>query len=355
MGFEVIESREQWNKAVESISCHDIYYTYEYCSSSAKLEKGNAKLFYYKTHIGTIIYPLIVREIESDYGEILFDMITPYGYGGPLIIGDKSILKNFRKEFCSYCKKENIITEIITFHPLLKNAIYMTNYCNLQYIRKTTAVNLTKALETIRSHYSKMNKRNIRKALKCGLTCRVVEKNFENTTTFLELYKETMDRNKADAFYYFDFDFIEQQLKDTQISKSHLLFTYHQEKVVSAVILLTTANLSHYHLGASRTAYLYLKPNNLIFDFMVEISKAKGCTYLHLGGGYEDNDNLFKYKSSFTNNNNYDYYIGEKIFDKKMYELLINEKKKHHVLKEKFFPKYRGIDSGIEKVLEDLI
>ena len=63
---------------------------------------------------------------------------------------------------------------------------------------------------------------------------------------------------------------------------------------------------------------------------MIELSKSKGCTHLHLGGGYQDDDNLFKYKTSFSNNNVYEYYIGKNIFDKNLYNLLVVEKKSKH-------------------------
>ena len=213
MGFEVIESRQQWNEAVGKVSFNDVYYTYEYCSSSAKLEKGKAKLFYYSTQTGTIIYPVIVREIEWDRSAPVYDTITPYGYGGPLVIGDKSILEDFRNDFYSYCKNQNIITETITFHPLFKNAIYMKSHCNLEYIRKTTAINLTRDLPTIRSQYSKMNKRNLKKAHKNGLVCKEVKKSKENINIFLSLYTETMNCKNAEAYYYFSFEIIEEQLE----------------------------------------------------------------------------------------------------------------------------------------------
>jgi len=130
---------------------------------------------------------------------------------------------------------------------------------------------------------------------------------------------------------------------DTSISKSHLLFVYYEDKVISAVILFTTAKFSHYYLGASNTDYLSLRPNNLIFDYMVELSKDKGCTYLHLGGGYEDGDGLFIYKCSFSNNNLYDYYIGKNIIDEEVYNFVVNKKKQTCELNENYFPLYRGV------------
>ena len=50
-------------------------------------------------------------------------------------------------------------------------------------------------------------------------------------------------------------------------------------------------------------------------------------------------DNL----SLFTNDNVYDYYIGKNILDSETYDLLVDEKKRDHSLKESYFPQYRGV------------
>ncbi|WKA53864.1 GNAT family N-acetyltransferase [Planococcus shixiaomingii] len=340
--MEVIRDNNRWNEVVSSFEKSDVYYTYEYCSAAAKQEGGIARLIYYKNAYGTVIYPIIIRKIETRMEKPLFDITTPYGYGGPLIMGEKEILKEFKSIFHSYCKSTGIVTEVIRFHPLLNNVSYSESYCELQYIRKTTAVDLEFELPIIRESYSKMNRRNISKAHKHGLQCREVEKNTENIMVFWKLYKETMNRKNASNYYYFNKNFIEQQLKNTPISKSHLLFVFHGEKIISAVILFTAPLFAHYHLGASDSEYLSYKPNNLIFDFMVEVAKKEGSMLLHLGGGYQENDSLFKYKTSFTNNNLFDFYIGKNIFDHTLYNEIIADKEFSADSDEEYFPLYRS-------------
>ncbi|MHA6259977.1 lipid II:glycine glycyltransferase FemX [Sporosarcina sp. CAU 1771] len=346
----VIESQAEWNEIIKSLEFSDVYYTYEYCTAFATHEKGQAKLIYYKNDCGIVVYPIIVREIDSNYKQVIYDIITPYGYGGPLHIGDVGVMRSFRDEFISYCKSETIISEVITFHPLFKNASSMIGYCTLNYRGETTAVDLTNDLEDIRSQYTSMNKRNIRKAYKKGVTCQEVIKNKENIEVFLSLYNETMNRNLASEFYFFTYEFIEKQLVNTEISNSHLLFAYHEEQVISAILLYTTEKFAHYHLGASRTESLPLRPNNLLFDYMIEFSKSKNCTLIHLGGGYEKNDNLFKYKVSFTNNNNYEYYFGTTILDSTIYKYLVQEKQNLDLQKD-YFPLYRARNKDEEYVV----
>lgn len=343
MKLEVIETRERWNEVLGKVSLTDVYYTFEYCTSSAQLQNGQAILLFYKSELGHVIYPFIRREIQTDLNMTVYDMITPYGYGGPNISGDSKIITDFRKEFHLYCEQENIVSEVITFHPMIKNALAMENYCDLQFIRKTTAVDLTDELETIRQNYSSMTKRNIKKARRNGLVCQEVAKTPENIELFFDIYNETMNRQQSTSFYYFPISVIEQQLLDTLISKSRLLFVTYEEKVIATTILLTSEHFAHYHLGGSDEAYLQLRPNNLIFDFMIELSKQDGCKLLHLGGGYEADDGLFKYKTSFTNNNTFDYYMGKNIINAETYKLLVDEKKQSIHFAESYFPQYRSV------------
>lgn len=343
MRMEIVNDAKRWDFLVDKFEVHDVYYTYQYCNSAALLEDGVAKLIYFKNILGEVLYPVIIRKIETDSELDFYDITTPYGYGGPLISGEVTVLEEFKQVFESYCHAHGIISEVIRLHPLLDNASYLSTYCELKYIRKTTAVNLDEGIEKVRQNYTKMNKRNIHKAKKSQLVCKKVEKTYENIEKFETLYQATMNRRHATEYYFFDSHFLRKQLADTSISKSHLLFAYHEDTVIAAVILYTSGKLAHYHLGASDKEYLHLRPNNLLFDFMIELTWQHNCEILHLGGGYQEDDNLFKYKTSFTNNNNYDYFIGMNIFDEESYQQVVERKRHDYELTEGFFPQYRGL------------
>ena len=48
---------------------------------------------------------------------------------------------------------------------------------------------------------------------------------------------------------------------------------------------------------------------------MIGYSKLKNSKIIHLGGGYSENDGLFSFKSSFSNNNHFEYFLGKKILN----------------------------------------
>lgn len=341
--LSVIDKKECWNQVVNEFPENDVYYTYEYCEWNARKENGQAKLVHFTNEYGSVIYPFILRKLDFYPTEEIYDITSPYGYGGPLVSGDNSVLEEFTSLFRDFCLRTNIVSEVVRLHPLLNNARYLHSYCNLNYIRKTTAVDLSEPLSRIQENYSNMNKRNIKKALSNNLQCLEVSKCDENIHKFLKLYNETMRRKKAHDYYYFCFSSIQEQLADTSISKSHLLFIYAGDKVIAAAILYTTKDIAHYHLGASDKNYLALRPNNLIFDFMVAVSKKMNCKLLHLGGGCQENDSLFEYKASFSNNNNYDYLLGTNIYNHEVYAELVEKAESQSALKEGYFPLYRSI------------
>ena len=345
MIFEIITKKSDWDNKISTLGICDIYFSYEYCKAVEKIEHGEAKLATFETISGDIIYPFILRKINRhDTNLDFFDIITPYGYGGPYIKGEMANnLKNFRKIFEIYCQKQNIVTEVIRFHPLMNNHLSMQNYMDLAYIRKTTAVNLENDIDIIRSKYSSMNKRNIKKALKNGVFCDVVEKNEVNINIFIELYTETMKRNNALEFYYFNHEIIADMLKDSKKSTSHLLFAYYEDRVISAIIFYHCGEISHYHLGASKSQYLYLRSNNILFDFMISYAKQKNSKIIHLGGGYSENDGLFSFKSSFSNNNHFEYFLGKKIMNNEIYIKLMGNLSENKNINTSYFPGYRSI------------
>lgn len=343
LNITTIENKEHWDNIVNEFPIKDVYYTYEYCQWDAEKENGQAKLVFFENRFGRVIYPFILRKIEQYEKQPVYDITTPYGYGGPLVFGDPRVLEEFKILFHDYCTEANIVSEIIRLHPLLNNASYLDGYCKLNYIRKTTAVDLSGDLAHVQQQYSRMTKRNIKKAVSNNLYCKKVEKNAHNIEIFKELYNSTMMRKKAAASYFFSSASLTQQLKDTAVSQSQLLFVYLDDKVIAGAVLYTTEDFAHYHLGASDKEFLELRPNNLLFDAMVISSKEMNCKLLHLGGGYEESDSLFKYKSSYTGNNNYDYFLGTNIYKPEVYTELVEIAASRTNLAENFFPLYRSI------------
>src|SRR5437773_4623041 len=76
----------QWVEALERVS-HDIYHLPEYVVLDARVSGGSAMAFWYSEEDRVLLLPLIFRDVP-DSG--MLDVISPYGYPGPVSDADPS-------------------------------------------------------------------------------------------------------------------------------------------------------------------------------------------------------------------------------------------------------------------------
>ena len=87
----------------------DIYFTKEYGKLNELIEDGKSQEYLFQNEFGVISSLFIKREIPVTVeGNRYFDLVSPYGYGGPVIIEcepgrQKDLLDGFGKEFRKYC------------------------------------------------------------------------------------------------------------------------------------------------------------------------------------------------------------------------------------------------------------
>lgn len=80
-----------WDEIVKSFPNYDVYYLSGYVKSFYIHGDGEPQLLYYTSSTLRAIYVYMKRCINN----IFYDIITPYGYGGVLLMG-KSLLKILR-------------------------------------------------------------------------------------------------------------------------------------------------------------------------------------------------------------------------------------------------------------------
>lgn len=213
----------------------DFYFDENYGKLYEKADKGIAKIFEYEDEFGKITSQFLIREIPIKIGEEnYFDLVTPYGYGGPVINYAKNkekLIENFEKNFSIYCLNNNIVSEFVRFHPIVKNYEDFGKMYNAKYMRKTLVTKLDEE-DVIQNQFSKSARKNIRRALNKGVTYKIT-KAPDNINSFKEIYYSTMDRNNATDYYYFDDEYFENILK---YYKDNLLFVeaYFEDKVIAS-------------------------------------------------------------------------------------------------------------------------
>lgn len=339
--YIVLDSNsDQWNNHL----CNyikgggDIYYTSDYYRMYEKNGDGKGKLFIYKEGHNIVLYPFMINEIVGyNLDKKYYDIETAYGYGGPITNNyEEEFLQNFENAFLKFCNENHIVSEFIRFHPLLKNEKIFSKNINILHNRITVYLDLTKGIERIWDEDIKSKTRNmIRKAEKNGLKVEVSN----DYDIFKDIYSKTMNKVEASNYYYFD----EKYYKQMEGSDNYILLKVMKENItIASAIFMKYGDYFHYHLAGSLEDYLKFAPNNLLLWEAIKFAYKSGAKTFHFGGGLSDSldDNLFKFKSSFSKNTA-DFFIGKRVHNKDIYEYLINQWESRNGKKSKLFLQYR--------------
>lgn len=344
-----LEQQVQWQDALSIFKKElDVYYRPEYGRVFQEEGMGVAHLFWYEDDTGLVIYPFFLRRIndlpyfQGRLTESYYDITSPYGFAGPVAsLSDcKTLSAGFLNSFSEYCNSRNVVTEFVRFHPLLGNHLYHWQDClKVEKARSVVILNLKKSENEIWASYKYSNRKNISRAKREGLRV-VIEENPDHFPGFFEIYTMTMDRCRAQSFYYFSEKFFKNihELLKGRFVYAHV---FKEEVMVSTELLLLSGSYIHSFLGGTRPEYFYCRPNNLLKHEMALWAKRKGRGYFVLGGGYEENDGIFQYKLAFSPSGVKDFYIGKRVHNPKAMQML---EEIRGIQKEKgggFFPEYR--------------
>lgn len=324
----------------------DLYFEKDYGRLYEKIEKGICEVFEFENQFGKIRHLFIKREIpQRIQGDIFFDIVTPYGYGGPIITvieeGTKSeLVHEFKKAFQQYCLNNNIVSEFVRFHPILLNALDFADCYEIVHHRKTTGTNLAASNDPIQEEFSKSTRKSIRKALNAGVEYKVTL-NPSNLKAFQNIYHQTMKRVGADDIYLFNDTYFSECLKYFG-ENIVLVEALYERQVIGMEMHFFYNDLIHTHLSGTLEEYHHLSPVYVMTYAIAKWGKENGFKLIHSGGGRtaDPKDSLFQFKKKFGMNTEFDYYVGYKIWDNMSYSTLCELSGTSP--DETFFPAYRA-------------
>lgn len=304
----------------------DIYYLQEYARSFNIHGDGIPYLLDYRddeSHFSYVVMKKDIGESPEFKGLIksgkFFDLETPYGYGGPLYDSpiSKKSEKAFLKEMTDLSLENGIISQFVRFHPLLNN-YNMPLVFETRYLHDTIFID-TENPEIIFNNLDSKNRNMIRKAEKSGIT--ISRRPIEDYDDFLPIYRETMERDNAEKYYFFDESYFRSQLALKE--NACIFYAIYEGRPIGGAIMYFNDRFMHYHLAGTLTEYRKYAPGNLLLYEAALWASQMGIKKLHLGGGMSDNDNLFRFKKKFNKNGRLPFVIGRTIFDKGGYDRLM--------------------------------
>lgn len=339
-----VTEAEKWDSAVRSFAEFDVYWLSGYVKAFKIHGDGEPLLFYWNDGETRGINVVMKRDVSNDIhftGKIkegqYFDFATPYGYGGWLIEGKNSgkLFEDYEK----WCQKNGIISEFVRFHPMLQNQVKCENHYLVVQLGEVVHMELGSP-DIIWKNIISKNRNVIRKAVKNGV--QIYHGRYpEIYEKFQIIYNKTMDRDRAEDYYYFGKDFYISILEELP-ENAQVFYAEKDGVVIAASIILAANGMMDYHLSGSIREYSSLAPTNLLLYKAALWGCANGYRTLYLGGGIGSReDSLFKFKRSFFKGDLNRFHIGKKIFMKEGYTALMNLRT-DKISDEKYFPLYRA-------------
>lgn len=322
----------------------DIYFEPAY----AKLYEAagcEAVEYRHECEYGVITNLFLKRQIPISLagGVQYYDIITPYGYGGPVIhegASDKEkLIASYMAAFETYTVQQNIVSEFVRFHPIIENGVDFHEAYNSIYDRKTVGTNLTYE-NVIEEEFSKHKRRDIKKLLKNSEIRYEIDETPKDLSDFLEVYYSTMDRDSADDYYYFGESYFTEMLANLP---GHIITgkVFLGEKIIAMGVYFQYGKLMHAHLSGTLSEYISYSPANLLKYALAMYGHEKGYQVIHYGGGTSRSpeNGLYRFKKEFGKNTEFDFYIGKKVWNEDAYARLCEASQNDK--NGEFFPAYR--------------
>ncbi len=323
----------------------DIYFEPNYARLYQTTE-SEAIEFRFQCEYGLITNLFIKRKIPISLGDGIqyYDIITPYGYGGPIIhntIDKERLICKYMASFQQYANHQKIVSEFVRFHPIIGNGIDFREAYHSIYDRKTVGTNLTYD-DVITSEFSKHKRKDIRKILKNPDIRYEIDEHPTSLDDFIDVYYSTMDRDNADNYYYFKKDYFQEMLNafPENIITGKVFFS---NRLIAMGLYFKYGPYLHAHLSGTISEFLKYSPAYILKYALAIYGHEKGYKLIHYGGGSSNSpDNgLYKFKCEFGKNTQFDFYIAKKIWDEKKYrELCCSVQVDSET---PFFPAYRSI------------
>ena len=328
---------ERWREVLGLLPRRDIYYAPEYALACESLDEGEAAAAVMVRGRHAVIHPVMVRDLSPlllarspKDAAPLCDLITPYGYGGPLCsIEDpqsrEALVVEFHRRFHALWREKGAVAEFIRFHPLLSTHRGMDGELDLIRRGETVSLEISTDRERVMAAMSPGARNMLRRAQREGVVVRV-ESGPHAIRIFADLYYETLDRHAASKSYYFPVRYFE-RLAGCLGQACEILIAWRDQRPLWAGMFLREGEFMHYHLSGSVGVGRIPGVNNLgLLEASVR-GAARGARTLHLGGGVGSRpDSLFAFKAS-VGNRRAEYWTGQRILDPAAYVRLCEARK----------------------------
>ncbi len=347
-----------WERLLQDVP-RDIYHTAGFHAYAQGSGEGTAILAVLGDERRGLAWPYLLRrvdEVPGLEGSDSTDVTSVYGYPGPIAWGCRPgdlFLEDAWRQLVGVWHDQGAIAAFTRFHPLLDNASLAAGLKvadqpdegmgSVSQIGVTVSIDCTLGDDAMRDEYDHGVRRGIAACRKAGYAT-AHDEDWSELEAFIRLYRETMVRNRAAAYYFFDASNIE-RLRSALPGHIHLLVTRSGSTVVAAGIVTEFGGIAQSYLAASDVT-LRPSPRLLFNDDARRWARSRNNSVLHLGGGRgARDDSLLTFKARFSSRR-HPFHIGRWILDWDTYHRLTEERLarplRSVMVDLAFFPAYRA-------------
>ena len=317
---------ERWDEELQAAGATDVYYARGFVRASAALVGAEPILLRLQGGAGDVFLACLVRSDPTD-------VVTPYGYGGPVAAGDDPPLAGFAAAYEAWCKRRGVVTSFLVFHPLLGNADSPASAGFHRIpLAGTVAWPLDRGelLPAIHKHHRRM----IRRAARYDVAIQPAP---ADLAEFVAVYEQTMRRANASPFYFFPRPYWDALAAGVKLVRVDVRDG--GGALLASVLGMGEPPWLHYHLGGAADAARGTGASHLALYHLAQWGRDHGYATLHLGGGVGGrDDSLLEYKRRFAPDGLKRAAIGKAVHDRAAYARLTGA---DSVEWDGFFPAYR--------------
>ncbi len=279
-----------------------VFGSVEYAAIHEQLTGYPARLFVLQIGDNRLTYPFFMRPLrdlpfvpESSRG--WFDTLSPE-YTGPWLHTPAALPEIFRDQFAGLCCQEKLIAEFAHLHPWNWCAA-CTEPAAVSFDREIVYLDLTLPEDRLwRDSFTYACRKNIARAQQEKVRV-FPAATADHIREFYRIYAHTMARRNALERYYFSLDYFLAFFEQLSHHARFVLAEYRDQIVAATLYLHDDVDVYSYLGGADQT-FQRIRPTNVVVYDTIRWAQQQGKQRLILGGGYQPDDGIFRFKASFS-------------------------------------------------------
>lgn len=311
MGMYEVTEKSAWDRIIHEFPFWDVAHEWGYFQAyrARTWEKDSRQVLLVLENNGDrIAYPFFLKEKEN--GECSLEAV--YGYTGALFAGDdfEGTWALFRAAVREYCEKNGITFITERFHPVLQNQHPLLPKSELELRRRVVVIQPSSGEELFASYRRKNVRKRVRQSIEKGVV--ISRRGAEAVDEILDIYRQTMQRNEADAIYYFEKPFLEALFRELP-GQCNIFLASVGKRVIGFSLALHSPQCVFLFIGGMDSEYREYLSNYLLEHELLDYYHGIGVSYVNDGGGRtsDPEDPLLVFKRGFTKDEPVDYYVGE--------------------------------------------